>query len=138
MRFTTLMKLIAVAVVLANLVMYVHMANTGRANFGLFLAQTASTVALLAFVLLPCRRRNEEIDAMINEAWAENLRRVDPYVDPSKYPGADLSVAERAIAGYRLQLLKASQQKGSPDPHDEFNFTISSMFSFSTSDPKQD
>lgn len=145
----TTLKLIAVAVVIANLVMYAQMGTTGRASFGLFLAlQTATNVALLVFVLLPSRRTREELDAMINEAWAENVRSVDPYVDPSKYPGAELSIAERAIAGYRLQLLKAAQQKGSPDPRDEFNFTIyrkwvgedeaRAMFSPSTTDPKQD
>lgn len=132
MRPTTIIKPIAVAIVVANLVMYVQMFVTGRASFGLFLAlQTASNIAMLIFVLLPSRRSIEELDAMINEAWAENVRRVDPYVEPSKYPGADLSVAERAIAGYRLQLLKAAQQNVGEDE-------ARAIFSPSTTGPKQD
>lgn len=56
MRRTTLLKLIAVAVVLANLVMYVQMGTTGRASFGLFLLlQTAGNVALLLFCTVPMR-----------------------------------------------------------------------------------
>ena len=109
MRITSTLKLIAVLIVIANLVMYAQMGTTGRASFGLFLAlQTASNLALLVFVLLPHRRTNEEISALIDRTWYEHVRLVEPYLDPSQFPGADLAVAERAISRYRIQLLKVA------------------------------
>lgn len=33
-------------------------------------------------------------------------------IDPRLYPGTDLTVAERAVSAYRLQMLKWAQQKG--------------------------
>lgn len=82
MRLTTLLKLFAVIVVIANLIMYVQMASTGRASISLFLAlQAAGNVALLVFCLIPSRRSNEELDALIDQAWAENVRRLSPHLD---------------------------------------------------------